>query len=186
MVHCLATKNEWAVGKRIREIVKEVRGWHIKGRGWSDIAYAVILGVHGGRGLGRDLDKDGDVWEETGAGARGWNKNGIHLALVGGYYSKETDPFLKNYTAQQEQALLKEIRNISTMSGRTIVPIRDLAQIRKLKKTEIGLLGHNQVDAKACPGFNVPDWWDSHQVKIKAPSSSLPRWLQRLLKGDFS
>jgi hypothetical protein len=84
--------------------VESIRQFHIAppphGRGWQDIGYAYVLTnpfptfetwknktpipSHDGQvHLGRDLDHDGDVDEEVGAHALGWNSRSIGIALVG-------------------------------------------------------------------------------------------------------
>lgn len=142
MIHCLDTPPSWAKGKSIDAIVKEVTRWHVQERGWSAVAYAVVIGLGGSIGKGRDLDGDGDVWEETGAGAKGWNKNVIHLALVGGKGGSADDDFSDHFTEKQGVALRKTIAKIEALAG------------RKMK-----VIGHNQVARKACPCFNVPKWY---------------------------
>lgn len=161
MLHALDTPPSWAKGKSISAIVKEVTRWHVKERGWSALAYALIIGPTGAVGLGRDLDGDGDVWEETGAGAKGWNKDGIHVALAGGKNGNADDEFFDHYTIKQQFALIKELEKIEQLSGRKLVAVRDAAESRRLPSTQLGLIGHNQVANKACPCFNVPDWWES-------------------------
>lgn len=167
MVHALDTPKSWAEGKSIAAIVKEVRRWHVQERGWSDIAYALIIGPTGAVGLGRDLDKDGDVYDETGAGAKGWNKNVIHIALAGGKGGYADDKFEDHYTRKQEIALVREINKILDAAGRPM----------KIK-------GHNEVAAKACPCFDVSSWWvkvNQGKPVVPAPKPSLPAWLRRLL-----
>ena len=61
VVHCSATKPSMDIG------VKEIRDWHVNGNGWSDIGYAYVIRRNGALELGRDLDRDGNVDEETGA-----------------------------------------------------------------------------------------------------------------------
>lgn len=84
--------------------VESVRAFHTAppplGRGWLDIGYAYLITnpfptfeswkqkrpvpEHDGQlHLGRDLDHDGDVDEEIGAHARGWNSKSIGIAMVG-------------------------------------------------------------------------------------------------------
>lgn len=189
VLHCLATRKSWGLKKSIDWVVGEVRKWHVRDRGWDDIAYAIIIGFGGGIGLGRDRDNDGDVWDETGAGAKGWNVNGIHLALVGGYGAAADDEFFDHFTRAQEIALLKQLKEIEELSGRTLVAVADIAELKALGPHQLGLMGHNQLANKGCPGFNVKSWYDSHQSKPKhVPAQSsfqLPAWLLRILRGDF-
>lgn len=169
MLHALDTPPSWAVKKSIEVIIKEVTRWHVKERGWRGLAYAKIIGPTGAVGLGRDLNGDGDVWDETGAGAGGWNKDGIHLALTGGRGGSADDKFSDHYTPKQQVALIKELREIEILSGRKLVAVRDANQARKLPSTQMGLIGHNQVARKACPCFDVPDWWEEVGKQRRAP-----------------
>lgn len=170
MLHALDTPPSWAKSKSIGAIVKEVTRWHVQERGWVAVAYAKIIGPTGAVGKGRDLDGDGDVWEETGAGAKGWNKDGIHIALSGGKNGNADDLFSDHYTPKQEIALIKELREIERLSGRELVPVFTATQARTLPQTQIGLMGHNQVANKACPCFSVPNWWTDVVKKTRAPA----------------
>jgi hypothetical protein len=154
MVHCLATDPDFMINQPVDAVVAEVREWHVKQRGWKDIAYAMVIHRDGSRGKGRDLDKDGDVWEEVGAGAKGWNHNCIHIALNGGKTSDANDEFSENYTDAQDAALRQTIAEIRAWAG-----------------WEVPLKGHNEVAAKACPGFQVNRWFN-HQAPRKLSSST--------------
>ena len=145
MVHCLATSKQWGENKSAAAMVKIVHDWHTRDRGWSAIGYAGIIDPTGGFALGRDLDRDGNVLEETAAAARGWNTNAIHIALAGGRGSDERDNFSDHYTFQQGDTLRAIIAEINQIAGR-----------------ELALMGHNEVAAKACPGFNVTEWYTYH------------------------
>lgn len=156
MVHCLDTPKRWRDGESVRDIVKEVRRWHVDERKWSDIAYAAIINGRGELGLGRDLDGDGNVLEETGAGARGHNKRVIHLALVGGKGSTANDLFSDHYTGAQDRTLRDAIEEIEAIAG------------RKMK-----VIGHNDVAAKACPGFKVDRWYKNKPPRTIAASKTM-------------
>lgn len=156
MIHCLATDADFMINKPVDAVVAEVRRWHIKQRGWKDIAYAMILHFDGSRGKGRDMNKDGNVWDDVGAGAKGWNHNCIHIALNGGKTSSANDEFSKNYTEAQDAALRHTI-----------------AEIRKWAGWEVPLIGHNEVDAKACPGFQVNRWFNNQPPRKVSGSTTV-------------
>jgi N-acetylmuramoyl-L-alanine amidase len=155
MIHCLDTPKGWRKGQSAIQIMKEVRRWHVVERGWSAEAYAMLCTYSGDTAKGRDLDGDGDVWEETGAGARGWNTNTIHLALQGGKGGSATDKFEDHYTPAQDKWLRETTSEIQRLAGR-----------------KMDVIGHNEVAAKACPCFNVGEWMA--QVQPVAPVSAPP------------
>ena len=154
MIHCLATSRAWGEGKSAQQMVEIVNEWHTKERGWSAIGYAGIIDYQGRFAPGRDLDGDGNVLEETAAAARGWNKDAIHIALAGGRGSAKTDLFRDHYTFEQDATLRAIIAEINAKAGR-----------------QLKLMGHNEVAAKACPGFDVNIW---HRHGIIAPRPPEP------------
>ena len=144
-VHCAATRPEWLAGSPLSEKIKEMTRWH-KAKGWSAIGYHWIIDRDGTVAGGRD--------EKTpGAHVAGHNTGSIGVCLIGGHGSSENDPFSKNYTTEQEIALFNLIQDIKTRAS--------ITQIR----------GHNEVAAKACPGFNVKRWLQGKPAKPKLTES---------------
>lgn len=156
MVHCLATDNDFMANRPVADVIAAVRDWHVRERKWRDIAYAMVIHRDGERGKGRDLDGDGDVWEEIGAGAKGWNSNCIHVALNGGKTSSATDEFSDNFTPEQDAALRHTIAEIRAWVGR-----------------DVPLKGHNEVANKACPGFDVNRWYRQQPPRTIAQSTTM-------------
>ena len=160
MIHCLATAPDWGQGKTAEQMVEEVRLWHTRDRGWSDIAYAEIIDYSGRRAKGRDLNNNGNTFDDTGAGAKGHNKDTIHIALAGGRWpngswGSRTDEFSDHFTPAQDRALREVIAEINRLAGR-----------------ELKVMGHNEVDpAKGCPAFNVQAWLKAAPV----PAPVAPR-----------
>lgn len=133
-VHCSATRPEWLAGAPLSEKIKEITRWH-RARGFGTIGYHHVIDRDGAVGKGRDEAMPG-------AHVAGHNTGSIGICLVGGHGSNENDEFLDHYTPEQEAALRKLIEEIKAR-----------AAITKIR-------GHNEVAAKACPGFNVGRWLD--------------------------
>ena len=132
-VHCSATRPEWLAGSPLSEKIKEFTRWH-RAKGWGTIGYHHVIDRDGTVGTGRDESLPG-------AHVAGHNIGSIGICLVGGHGSSENDDFLDHYTPEQEAALRALIEDIKTRAA--------ITQVR----------GHNEVAAKACPGFNVKRWF---------------------------
>ncbi len=133
VVHCSATRPDWMDDFTMAAKVAEIRRWHVEDREWRDIGYHWIIGRDGVMLPGRRET-------EIGAGVEGHNLGAIHVCLIGGHGSANTDRFGAHFTSQQDAALRQLIAQISART-----PIRRIS-------------GHNEWAAKACPGFNVPAW----------------------------
>lgn len=142
VVHATATRPEWWEGYSAATKVEEVRSWHLS-RGFSDIGYHYLI------------DRDGTVVEgrlveRAGAHALGHNDTSIGISLFGGHGSERTDDFSDHFTLKQDKALRGLIQKLEV----------EHPGIRKI-------IGHNEVSAKACPGFQVKSW-----LQHKAPRTS--------------
>ena len=142
-IHCAATRPEWMIGQSLTKKVAEIDKWH-KARGWKAVGYHWLVDRDGTVAAGRPET-------EPGAHVAGHNTGSIGICLIGGHGSNENDAFEKNYTPAQDAALRALIDDIKART-----PIK---RIR----------GHNEVAAKACPGFRVSRW-----LAHKPPAPSLP------------
>ena len=133
VLHCSDTRPDWMRANSFNERYRELRRWHMQDRHWSDIGYHWVID-RDGQGL------PGRAESTVGAGVMGHNNGVIHICLLGGHGSAETDKFRDHFTEWQSLAVLSLIGSIS---GRTRI-------------TRIS--GHNEWAAKACPGFYVPAW----------------------------
>lgn len=135
IIHCSATPKHMDLG------AYDIRQMHKK-QGWSDIGYHYVIRRNGKIELGRDLDKDGDIDEETGAHAFGWNAYSIGICLIGGVDSIGHGE--ANYTREQMIAL---------------------AAFLVAKREEypgVKVIGHRDTGAKKdCPSFDVAEWLKS-------------------------
>lgn len=133
VVHCSATSPNWMGNATFADQVAEVRRWHMEDRGWKDIGYHWLISRDGQLMPGR-------AETTIGAGVEGHNQGVIHICLIGGGGSAETDAFSRNFTPSQEVTLRQQLQAIGMRT-----------RIRRIS-------GHNEWAAKACPGFNVPKW----------------------------
>jgi len=137
-VHCSATRSDWMAGRPLAEKIAEIRRWHMAApNNWADIGYHWII------------DRDGKVLpgraeNVIGAGIAGHNAGVIHVCLLGGHGSAETDRFADHFTPPQHITL-----------GQMIDAISAHTRIERVS-------GHNEYAAKACPGFNVPKWMEGN------------------------
>tara|TARA_R110000868_G_scaffold279675_1_gene539733 strand:- start:10056 stop:10709 length:654 start_codon:yes stop_codon:yes gene_type:complete len=131
-VHCTATQPEWMEDAPLSSKVEEINRWH-KQRGFNRIGYHWVIDRNGEVAKGR-------AENEVGAHVKDYNTGSIGISLVGGFGSNENDPFEKNFTVEQDKALRSLINGVKTRTA-----------ITKIR-------GHNEVAAKACPGFNVSRW----------------------------
>jgi len=137
IVHCSDTYARMDIG------AEEIRQWHTdkppKGRGWADIGYHFIIRRDATIETGRDIDHDGDIYEEVGAHVAGWNKNSIGICMVGG--KGDNGKAENNFTTAQFGSLESLIRVIKADYPKATVH------------------GHREFQAgKECPSFDVQLW----------------------------
>jgi peptidoglycan hydrolase-like protein with peptidoglycan-binding domain len=132
-IHCSATQPSWMEKAGLAAQLAEIRRWHMEDNGWRNIGYQWLLGRTGDVLAGRPET-------EIGAGIEDHNRGVIHICLIGGHGSSATDSFSNNFTSRQAATLRDMIQGISMRTGITRIS------------------GHNEYAAKACPGFNVPNW----------------------------
>lgn len=133
IVHCSATRPNWMDGKSAAAKVREIKLWHTRDNGWSDIGYHFVIDRDGTVTQGRPL-------ERVGSHTRGRNTGTIGVCLLGGFGAAATDAFAEHFTPSQDRALRALIADLQRKYGKLAVS------------------GHNQWAAKACPGFNAPAW----------------------------
>lgn len=128
-IHCSATQPGWLAGQGVTRKREEIRAWHLQ-RGFNDIGYHHLIDRDGTHATGREEDV-------TGAHVKGHNANSIGVCLIGGFGSDASDHFSDHYTPQQRETLDKVLAAL------------------KARYPDAVIRGHNEVAAKACPGFNV-------------------------------
>ena len=127
IVHCAATRPGMDIG------AQEIRRWHVRDNGWSDIGYHGVIRRDGTLESGRPMD-------QAGAHTTGHNADSIGICLVGGLAEDGKTPE-DNFTAAQWATLKRVVLDLT----------------RKYPTATVH--GHNEFAAKACPCFDVRDWW---------------------------
>ena len=112
---------------------EEIDAWHKK-RGWAGIGYHYVIRRNGEIEKGRPDDK-------AGAHVQGHNARTLGICLIGGL--GDDNRAKPAYTAKQWDTLELLVRHLKTQHP----------------KAEV--LGHRDFPSinKACPCFNVADWW---------------------------
>ena len=146
-VHCSATNPDWMENEPVDDVVAEIRRWHVKNRGWSDIGYHYLIHRDGSVGSGRPIERGA-------AAIKGRNNNIVAVCLIGGRGSEAGDDITEHFTQKQIDSLIAMIGELQN-------------QYPSIKK----VTGHNRYAAKACPGFRVDGWMGNR--KYKKPKENL-------------
>ena len=133
ILHTSATPKSWAAGKSNRQMLEEIRRWHVRDNGWRDIGYHRVVMPDGEVMIGRSL-------YQPSAHVAGCNTGTIGICMVGpGSPIGQPED---HYTAAQ----------IAAVKGY----LAELAQLTDLRRVS----GHNAHAARDCPGFRVnPAAW---------------------------
>ena len=156
-IHCSATYE----GKNYTG--EQVKLWHTLptskgGRGWSRAGYSDVIELDGKLVNLRPFDQDDliSLWEYTFGVKQSTllNRNARHICYIGGCppdtLSKAKD------TRTEAQLAVMEI----------------YVKYQLLRNPNLVIAGHNQVQAKGCPSFDVPTWLES----IGIPKYNIANW----------
>lgn len=125
IIHCTATPE----GRDYT--VAQIRDWHVKGNGWSDIGYHFVIDRNGTVHKGRPIEK-------IGAHTTGQNATSIGIAYIGGITNDGKKTPKDTRTPAQRVALVNLVKELKATFGENVT-----------------VHGHNEFAAKACPSFNV-------------------------------
>ena len=121
IIHCSATPENRNV------LISEVKKWHVKERGWSDIGYHFVIELDGSVRIGRPI-------ERKGAHSRGNNKDSIGVCYIGGVDSQMNSKDTR--TECQKESLVNLLTDLKDTYGGTVY-------------------GHRDFSKKDCPSFNA-------------------------------
>lgn len=114
--------------------VQQIDQWH-RARGFTKIGYHYVIYLDGTVNEGRKEN-------EIGAHVKNHNRNSIGVCFVGGLKEGETGGS-NTMNAAQEAALIKLLKDLTKRYAGAVV------------------LGHKDLSATQCPGFDVRSWWQN-------------------------
>lgn len=138
VIHCTATP----AGREVS--ASDIRRWHTspvpEGHGWKRVGYTDLFHLDGSveRLVDNNEDANVDEWEITN-GAVGYNGISRHIVYAGGCCGADMHPEDTRTEAQRE-ALKRYVLDFHA------------------RHPDVRIVGHNQLAAKACPSFDVPQW----------------------------
>lgn len=124
-----------------------------KARGWKGIGYHWFIRRDGTLEQGRPEN-------QVGAHVGGQNTGKLGICWAGGLERGASNKGVNNMTDEQEATLIKQIR----------------AMLKRYPGAEV--VGHRDLAATQCPGFDVRSWWAKVQHKSRpvpvAPPKNAP------------
>ncbi len=145
VIHCTATPE----GREVS--AADIRRWHTSpapaGRGWKQVGYTDLFHLDGSveRLVANNEDGNVDPWEITN-GAAGYNGVSRHVVYAGGCDAAMQPKDTR--TAAQKEALKRYVLDFHA------------------QHPDVRIVGHNQLAAKACPSFDVPQWLETIGIKV--------------------
>ena len=136
IVHCSATKASQDID------ASAIRDWHTEGNGWSDIGYHFVIKRDGTLEQGRNV-------KDSGAHCKGYNSTSIGICLVGGMSDNHDNHEGHDKALQAEFNFTLE----------QMTELRRLVVDLQKEYPDATLHGHNEFSSKACPCFDVKQWW---------------------------
>lgn len=148
VIHCTATPE----GREVT--AADIKAWHTNptakgGRGWKQVGYTDLFKLDGTveRLVANNEDANVDPWEITN-GATGYNGISRHIVYAGGVARDGKTP-KDTRTPGQLKALETYVKDFHR------------------RFPDVKIIGHNEIAAKACPSFNVPQWLKSIGISNK-------------------
>ena len=165
VVHCSATRPNWMDGKSAAAKMREIKLWHVRDNGWSDIGYHFVIRRNGEIETGRRIFDDGRA--EPGAHFAGLNLVSLGICMVGGITEKPAadgahDPEA-NFTPEQYTAL----QALLSVLSEDYPWARVIGHGDPIQEPEAP--GSRPVSAKACPSFDVRAW-----LRAGCPTTGVP------------
>ena len=146
VIHCTATPE----GREVT--ADDIKRWHTlappMGRGWKQVGYTDLFHLDGTveRLVTNNEDANVDPWEITN-GVAGYNGISRHIVYVGGVDVSNVKKEKDTRTTAQREAMKHYVLDFHR------------------KYPQVKIVGHNQLAAKACPSFDVPQWLESIGIK---------------------
>lgn len=146
VIHCTATP----VGREVS--AADIRQWHTSappaGRGWKQVGYTDLFHLDGTveRLTSNNEDCNVDNWEITN-GVAGYNRVSRHIVYAGGVDADNLKLARDTRTPEQLEAMKRYVLDFHR------------------KHPTVKIVGHNQLSAKACPSFDVPQWLETIGIK---------------------
>lgn len=145
VIHCTATPE----GREVS--AADIKRWHTSpapaGRGWKQVGYTDLFHLDGSveRLVANNEDGNVDPWEITN-GVAGYNGVSRHVVYAGGCDAAMQPKDTR--TAAQKEALKRYVLDFHA------------------QHPDVRIVGHNQLAAKACPSFDVPQWLETIGIKV--------------------
>lgn len=150
VIHCSATKPSDA------HDLEDVRRWHVDDNEWGDVGYHWVITVGG------IVQKGRDEWRQ-GAHEPSANDRSVAICLIGGMNEEDHPKWVNNFSVAQMDALKELVTRLK----------------KKYRIADHNIVGHRDLGVnKACPCFDVQDWWknarqDQQMASSKAEHRSL-------------